>query len=32
MKQKAKDFCEHLIFMAKNRESYYDNPFPYNSC
>lgn len=32
MKQKAKDFCEHLIFMAKNRESYYDNSFPFNSC
>ena len=32
MKQKAKDLCEHLIFMAKNRESYYDNTFPGNSC
>ena len=32
MKQKAKDFCEHLIFMAKNRESYYDNSFPANCC
>ena len=32
MKQKAKDLCEHLIFMAKNRESYYDNKFPGNSC
>ena len=30
--QKAKDFCEHLIFMAKNRESYYDNSFPANCC
>ena len=30
MKQKAKNFCEHLIFMAKNRESYYDNSFPAN--
>lgn len=32
MKQKAKDLCEHLIFMAKNRESYYDNSFPGNCC
>lgn len=32
MKQKAKDLCEHLIFMAKNRESYYDNSFPANCC
>jgi len=32
MKQKAKDFCEHLIFMAKNRESYYDKSFPANCC
>lgn len=32
MKQKAKDLCEHLIFMAKNRESYYDDKFPGNSC
>ena len=32
MKQKAKDLCEHLIFMAKNRESYYDNSYPANCC
>lgn len=32
MKQKAKDLCEHLIFMTKNRESYYDNSFPANCC
>ncbi len=30
--QKANEFCEHLIFMAKNRESYYDNSFPGNCC
>lgn len=32
MKQKAKDLCEHLIFMAKNRESYYDQSYPANCC
>lgn len=32
MKQKAKDLCEHLIFMAKNRESYYSDAYPANCC